>query len=111
MKNLKFHRPIYSELYAVMKEICTVNNPWAFCLSWSTEKPELFNKFMDMCAWYRKDDGYLNCKTKTTGFWYNKKLKKDVLVEKITPDGRVVFWDADSAMWCHDKEANFILDP
>lgn len=109
MKNSKFHRPIYSELYAVMKEICSVPNPWAFCNSWQTENPKLFNKFMDMCAYFRKDEQFIFHKVKATEFLYHTKLKKDVLVDSITPDeeGRICFWHTDTRMWVRDKSNLF----
>ena len=105
MKNTIFKRPTSAELYAVMKEICSVNNPWSFCLSWPTEKPKLFNKFMDMCAYFNKDERFLSWKAKTTEFMHHKKLKKDVLVESMTPDecGRICYWNTDTRMWVHDK--------
>ena len=109
MESTEIKRPIYSELYAVMKEICSVNNPWAFCLSWQTENPKLFNKFMDMCAYFRKDEQFLSRKVKATEFLYHKKLKKDVLVDSTIPDekGRICFWHADTRMWVHDKSDLF----
>ena len=109
MESTEIKHPIYSELYAVMKELCSVNNPWAFCLSWQTENPKLFNKFMDMCAYFRKDEQFLSRKVKATEFLYHKKLKKDVLVDSTIPDekGRICFWHADTRMWVHDKSDLF----
>lgn len=105
MKNTKIKRPTSADLYSVMKEICSVNNPWAFCISWPTEKPKLFNKFMDMCAYFNKDERFLSWKTKTTEFMHHKKLKKDVLVVSITPDegGRICYLDTDTRMLVHDR--------
>lgn len=102
---MEIKKPSAKDCLQVMKEICSVNNPWAFCLSWQTENPKLFNKFMDMCAYFRKDEQFLSHKVKATEFLYHKKLKRDVLVDSITPDekGRICFWNADLRMWVHDK--------
>lgn len=97
--------PTFEDLYEVMEAICSVPNPWAFCLSWQTEKPRLFNKFMDMCAYFKKDKRFLSSKVKATEFMFHEKLKKDVLVESMTPDGvgRICYWNTDTRMWVHDK--------
>ena len=68
-------RPIAA--YEMLKAICTVPNVWAFCLNWQTTKPKTFNKFMEMCAWFREDDSYLSHKVTATEFKWNKRLKKD----------------------------------
>jgi hypothetical protein len=109
MKNTKIKRPTSAELYSVMKEICSVNNPWAFCLSWQTENPKLFNKFMDMCAYFKNDERFLSSKVKATEFMFHEKLKKDVLVVSITPDegGRICYWNADTRMFVHDRSELF----
>lgn len=109
MGSTKIKEPTYAELHAVMKEICSVKNPWAFCNSWQTEKPKLFNKFMDICAYFRKDEQFISHKVKATEFLYHKRLKRDVLVYSITPDerGRICFWHTDTRMWVHDKSNLF----
>ena len=107
MKSTKIKRPIYSELYAVMKEICSVPNPWAFCLSWQTDNPKLFNKFMDMCAYFKKDDSFISHKVKEPEYLYHKLLKMDVSVNSTIPDekGRICFWHTNR--WLHDKKELF----
>lgn len=61
---MKIRNPTKEDLCFVMENICNVPNVWAFCQKWEQdpEKHELFNKFMDMCAWFRKDESYLNYK-------------------------------------------------
>lgn len=109
IKKTELKKPSAEDLYEVMERICTVPNVWAFCLGWDRKNPILFNKFMEMCAWFRKDEYYLSKKTKATTFWYHKKLKKDVLVDKITPGDMVVWWDENSCRWLHDKVTDFIF--
>ena len=109
IKKTELKKPSAEDIYEVMERICTVSNVWAFSLGWEMENPRIFNKFMEMCAWFRKDEYYLSKKTNATTFWYHKKLKKDVLVDKITPDDMVVWWDENSRRWAHDKVTDFIF--
>lgn len=105
----KIKKPTEKVLYEVMEAICALPNPWAFCLPWMTEKPTLFNKFIDVYAWFKKDKSFLEHKTHTTEFMFHKKLKKDVLVSYVTPDekGRICFWHPESHNWVHDKSGCF----
>ena len=104
----KLVQPTYEDLSEVMETICSLHNVWAFCLPWQTKKPELFNKFMEICAWFKNDESYLAHKTLDTEFMYHKKLKKNVLVSSHPPsNGHIVFRDANTGMWCRDKSTNF----
>ncbi|MBO6031886.1 MAG: hypothetical protein J6Q22_10635 [Prevotella sp.] len=106
---MEIDKPSAKDCQQVMKEICSVKNPWAFCLSWQMENPKLFNKFMEMCAYFRKDEQFISHKVKATEFLYHKKLKRDVLVVSTSPDeeGRICFWHTDTRMWVHDKSDLF----
>ena len=109
MRNMKAqaHKPSYEDLYDVMKEICSVNNIWAFCLKWEKEKPKLFNAFIEMCTYFRGDDDFLKLKTKDTEFMYNKRIKKDVLVLNNSRESDVVWWDPNSKWWVGEDRSGF----
>jgi hypothetical protein len=104
---MEIKQPSAKDCLQVMKEICSVNNPFAFCNKWQTEKPKLFNKFMDMLAWYRQDKTFLLYKVLDTEFMYHKRLKKDVLVSERAPEGFMRFWDDVTHMWVKDKSTMF----
>ena len=108
-KKTQVQKPSYEDLYAVMKEICSVNNIWAFCLKWKEEKPKQYNKFMELCAYFIGDDYFLKQKTNDTEFMYNKTLKKDVLVRGngITHKGTIVWWHPDENRWVNSNKNNF----
>ena len=59
-------KPTSDDIYDVMDAIVSVSNVWAFCLPWQTENPKTFNKFMDICAWFKKDERYLKHKVYNT---------------------------------------------
>lgn len=107
MKNIEIKKPTSKEMYDVLEAICTVPNPWAFCIQWQTERPRLFNKFMDLCAWFRKDDKYFLCKVKEMDFMYNKALGKDVLVANNSPNGFIRFWDPETRLGVNGKHSQF----
>ena len=94
------------DAYEMLKAICTVPNVWAFCLNWQTTKPKTFNKFMEMCAWFREDDSYLSHKVTATEFKWNKRLKKDVLIGSGVIEGFVTCWDEDGKTWYRELAQN-----
>ena len=103
-KKTQVQKPSYEDLYDVMKEVCSVNNIWAFCLKWKEEKPKQYNKFMELCAYFSGDDDFLKLKTKDTEFMYNKRIKKDVLILNNSRESDVVWWDPKSKCWvCEDR--------
>ena len=99
MKSTKRKKPIYKDLDEGMSAICTVSNVWGYCLSWRFENPKLFNKFMELCAFYKGDDSYLSQKMKETEFMYHKGLKRDVLIAPKMPNGFTKFLDPYTYMW------------
>ena len=103
MKNTKLKKPTSDDLYDVMDAICSVPNVWTFCLPWQTKMPKTFNKFMDICAWWKNDESYLEHKVEDTEFMYHKGIKKDVLISKKSRPGCIKFWDEDTMMWANDK--------
>ena len=100
-------KPTYKDLYDIAKGFCTAPNPWAFCIQWHTSRPKLFNRFMDMCARFRKDESFLEYKTRDTEFMYHSKLKQDVLVSHNSPTGFVVYWEPTTRQWVKDRAKHF----
>ena len=60
--NFKPERPKAKDMFEVLNKICTVPNVWAICNEWETSDRKLFNKFMDMCAYFKNDEWYVHRK-------------------------------------------------
>ena len=100
-------KPTPADLYEVMREVCSVPNPWAFCPRWATEKPRVFNKFMEMCAWFKNDIYFILQKVTCVEFMYHKGLKQDVLISPDHPEGFIVFFDPVTHQWVKSERKNF----